>query len=419
MDDFFEQYFSYVGETECPLIYHRWCAISLIAATLGRQVSFKHGHNTIYPNFYTMLIGSPGTRKSTAIKIAGNIGRLAGNDRITSGKTSKEKFLADMEEGFNGYELSSHQEGVDAGDMESSLALSFSGLTTGPKEVWIVADEFTDFIGANNAEFISLLGTLWDCPDNYSHRIKSGKSINVIQPVVNILSGNTPTGFATAFPPEIIGQGLLSRLLLIYGESTGSRITFPLSPTDEATESIVRLCKRFKLVSLSGVKITPTGISTLERIYMEWSALDDSRLKSYSTRRFTHLIKLCLICTAARFSNQLDAESVIYANSILSFAELNMHNALGEFGKSKNSDVAGKILQFLEEQVKPIAFKDLWKVVHQDLEDQTKLVQIMTGLEVAEKIMRTKDRGFLIRKQIRSKNNELVNFDLLMEAKKR
>ena len=53
--DFMSSYFNYIGETESPLFYHRWCAISLLATMLGRDFTFNHGHFNINPNMYLML----------------------------------------------------------------------------------------------------------------------------------------------------------------------------------------------------------------------------------------------------------------------------------------------------------------------------------------------------------------------------
>ena len=99
-----------------------------------------------------------------------------------------------------------------------------------PHEMYIAADEFTNFSGAGNYEFFSLLGELWDCPDTLPVRTKNSKSFTINQPVVNIIAGNTHAGFAAAFPPDIMGQGFLSRMILVFGEQGSTRITFPTKP---------------------------------------------------------------------------------------------------------------------------------------------------------------------------------------------
>src|SRR4051812_8728692 len=97
MEDFFSTYFAYTEATEPPITYHRWCAIGTIAALLARNFYIQHGHFRIYPNLYIQLIGDPGSRKSTAIKLIKKLLLASGYDTIAADKTSKEKFLVDLE----------------------------------------------------------------------------------------------------------------------------------------------------------------------------------------------------------------------------------------------------------------------------------------------------------------------------------
>lgn len=90
-DEFLSSYLAYASDTEVPAIFHRWAAISSIGAFLGRRYYFSHGHFEINPNIYCMLIGSPGTRKSTAIKLIKKLIKTAGYDTIAADKTTKER----------------------------------------------------------------------------------------------------------------------------------------------------------------------------------------------------------------------------------------------------------------------------------------------------------------------------------------
>ena len=150
----------YVAGTESPTIYHRWCLISIVSALLGRNFHFPYGHFTIYPNQFCMLIGSPGARKSSAIHIARRLLADTGFDRIAMGKTTKEKFLLDL------YGAPEDSNGIAGSGKLTGLAALMDGADDEtPHEMYIAADEFTNFSGAGNYEFFSLLGELWDCPD--------------------------------------------------------------------------------------------------------------------------------------------------------------------------------------------------------------------------------------------------------------
>ena len=92
-----DAYIEYRAETEPPAIYHRWSMIASVAALLGRRFYIPFGSSHIYPNLYIMLIGGVGTRKSSAIKEATKLIGQAGYKTFSARKTSKEKFLMDLE----------------------------------------------------------------------------------------------------------------------------------------------------------------------------------------------------------------------------------------------------------------------------------------------------------------------------------
>jgi hypothetical protein len=407
MQDFISQYLDYVGTTECPTTYQRWCCISLIGAYLGRQYSFKFGHFNIHPNKYIMLIGTPGARKSTAIKIAKNIITQAGYDKISADKSSKEKFILDLA-------------GDDSNDSNDILESNLWGAqSSGPAEVYIACDEFNDFIGNGNFEFISLLGSFWDWNGApFKNRIKNGTSVTVTDPTVSILGGNTPVNFARAFPPEILGQGFFSRLLLIHGEPTGRRITFPIPPCMAATAHIVAELQRVKRAAVGVAELSSSAYKLLDKIYQTEKPLDDIRFEHYSTRRFQHLLKLCLILSASSFSARIEEAQVVQANTILTHAEHLMPKALGEFGKSRNSDITHKIMGLLNTTIKPMPLKELWEYLHKDMEKVGDLAELLRNLATAEKVQMT-GTGFLARKKvIEEVRNDILDYSYLTEEER-
>jgi hypothetical protein len=372
MTDFFDTYFEYAGidHSEAPVIFHRWAAISMLGALLGRQCFIPFGHSVIYPNQYIMIMGSPGTRKSSAINIATKLLRSTGYTRFSSDKTSKERFLMDM---------------VQIDEALSIEQLMDMDIET-PAETYIAIGEFTDFIGQNNMEFVTMLTNLWDCPAKYKNPKIHGKSVEVYQPTVNILGGNTAQGFSLAFPPEAMGNGFISRLLFIYGEPTGRKITFP-SPPDPLIEATISLkLKEIKEKVVGSFTFTSESYTLLDRIYREDIGIDDHRFKHYATRRFPHLLKMCALIAATRISTLIIPDDILKANTMLIAAEKKMPKALGEFGKSKYSDTANTLLDILHAAREPVTANDLFKKVSQDLNKMTELHDILKSLMDADKI---------------------------------
>lgn len=428
-DNLFDLYFSYVADTEPPTIYHRWSLIAGVGAFLGRSYWMPFGSTRIFPNQYVMLIGNPGTRKSTAIKTSRRILSAAGYTSFAAEKSTKEKFLLDLEgaddEPIQTYTArggASRSRPVSSRDVLANLDLGsdeeqHDGI---PKEVFITADEFNEFAGTGNMDFLSMLGALWDWDDEsttYKHRFKNSKSISIYQPTISLISGNTHVGLQNAFPAAAIGQGFLSRLILVYSEPSGRKITFPSVPSEKIAVAMGEVFHRIRSRVKGPATISAPAARALDTIYRTWIDLEDYRFKSYSTRRQTHLYKMCLIVTAMRGVTEIDKQDVILANTILSWTEKDMDKALGEYGKSRNAEAVQTIMSALYAAREPMTMEELYKLVRRDLEDRSKLPDILNGLLAAGKIQYSKElQRFMPVQQAANEKAPYVDFTLLKES---
>lgn len=400
--DFFEEYFDYIGPTEAPLLYHRWSIISSLGALLSRQVWLPFGHSEIYPNQYIMLMGSPGARKSSAIGIARKLLRDTGFNRFAPDRLSKERFLMEMRP--------KHDEELDA-DLKD---LVFDA----PSELYVVAEEFTDFVGHGGVEFMTMLTKLWDNMDRYEHPKIHGKSVVVEKPTVNLIGGNTVQGLALALPPESLGNGFMSRVIFVHSEATGKKITFPKPVSQSQKNKLLSHLEEIKGSIAGEFTYEEEAYRLLDRMYREFRDVDDSRFRHYSTRRFTHLLKLCLIFAAADLRTNITGKDALNANTLLHYTELRMPKALGEFGKSKYSDTAHIVLDALAHTTKPMTINEIFKVVARDLSKISELSDIIKNLMAAEKIQVVTIKGkqgyMPLHKEIKEWDKSLLNLDFLL-----
>lgn len=386
-DNFFNHYFRFVeiDAGECPANCHRWSAISALSAWLGKQVWMPFGHSIIYPNQYIQIIGLPASKKSTAIKISNNLLKLAGFKNFAPKKTSMEKFLVELHdltwgnEDEDGSSLLEDNLFGNENPKERAASLAIA-------ESYIASDEFANFIGYNNLNFISLLGEFWDIDEVYDYKLKNSKAVYINRPTINILAGNTPTGFNQAFPPDVQGQGFFSRLLLIHAKSSGRKIEEPGSPSEEHTRIVLEYLGAIKKHCVGLITMTPRAKELMAQIYHTWEPLIDQRFEAYSGRRCVHLRKLAIICAAARISTQIDEQDVVLANTLLTFAEYSMPKAMGEFGKGRHSTAAHKILEIIDAAHEPVSMIQLIKHVHNDVDSLSAVTEIVRGLVFAEKL---------------------------------
>lgn len=379
-EDFFTEYFKYIGESEAPSIYHRWTAISILGALLGRNVWLPFGHSVIYPNQYIMLMGGAGARKGTALNPGVFLLRSSGYRTFAPNAVSKEMFLAGIGKPEYGVE----------DDFDLDLETLVDDMVS---ETFVVAPEFNDFMGQSDTKFVTNLTNLWDNLPTFHHPKLTGKDVFVIKPTINILGANTQQNFALCIPPEAVGNGFCSRFLFIGAEATGRKITFPKAPDKELEDKLITRLAKLRKDAHGPLSFAPDSEGTLDRIYKEFRPIDDVRFTHYSTRRFTHLLKLCIILATVDSRNSITATDAIRANTVLQAAERRMPKALGEFGRSKNSAATAAILETLARTHAPLSINDLWKLVHKDLNKFAELTDIIMGLVRAEKVQPIKVGG--------------------------
>lgn len=374
---FYQTYFKYIGETEAPLVFHRWAITSAVAAMLGRQVSFPFGHLTLYPNMYNVIVGSAGTRKSTAISIASKLISKAGYVDFAPDKCSKEQFLQSL-----GKMADPVDEFGNPIDLEDLLDMTLETKS----ELFIDADEFSDFIEHGDTGFITMLTKLWDCKDKYLHPKLNSDDVEVKNPCVNILAGTTTEGFAMAFPPEVIGLGFTSRLMFIQAEASNVRIPWPKPPSEELQGELIDWLRAMQNNIKGEFTVSPEAKLILEECYTKWPPLDDMRFAHYSTRRFTLLLKLCMTLAAMDMSMVVLPKHALQANTMMHYAECRMPKALAEYGKSKNSEQQAAILKTLEGETRPVPIAFLWKRLNTEITRQSELIDILKNLVLADKV---------------------------------
>lgn len=412
-DDFISQYLDYTSDTEAPAIYHRWSILAAMSAYMGRTYHIKHGHFNIFPNLYVILLGGAGTRKNTAINLAKKILRSGGYRTIAPTKTTKEKFFIDLAEQSGGGSDSEVDALLDANLFGDSDGIDHNSSVC--HEIFIASGEFNTFFGNNILDFLTDLGEMWDFEGAFESKIKNGKSVVVYNPTISILGGTTPTQFSVTFPPEIIGQGFFSRTLLIYGERTRNKITFPEEPPAELTEYIVDRMKRMRAAIPTQVILNPAARQLINKIYHAPESLQDPRFESFYNRRLTILFKLCMIVAVSHGRSIVSEQDVLYANTMLSHAEQLMPKALGEFGRAKNSNVAHKVMQVIYNAPGITTAKEIWKAVASDLEKLSDLGPILEGLRTADKIqVAPENAGYLPKRSvIEHDTTGIVDYSLL------
>lgn len=365
--------------TESPIIYHDWAILTNIGAMLSRNVWLEFGVDQIYPNLYTVLLGPAAGRKSSAISFARKFLELTGFKQFAKDKSSKEKFLSDLARGFGTKQV------VGNTEVEALLAAGEDelDLSSPASNVLISAGELLDFLGPGDLQFITLLTNLWDNLPKYEQPKLTGQDVKIIKPTVSLLGGATSTSFASTFPPEIIGGGMMSRMIIVKGDGRRQALTIPPPPSPDLMAILVELF--IEMRKLKGpVTYSPEAFELVDQIYKAEHPLSSTRFETFVGRRHMQLHKLCIILACTELSSVITSDMVLYANTLLHDVELNMQSAMGEFGLSEVNNKANSILRILE--VVPSDLVKLWHSLAGDFKSKSEFQELLFKLKSSGRI---------------------------------
>lgn len=394
MSDFITRYLDHTSGGETPNVYNRWSCIAGIGALLEKSVYVRHGANRIFPNVFVMLVGSAGARKSTAIKTMVRYIRNAGYKSIASDSATKEAFLH-----FLSDSSSMRSASAIANDPHEFLFGNMGELedqTVTP--MLIAADEFNNFFANNILEFLSMLGDLWDKDGDFTGIARTG-NVEITNPIISMITGNTTETLCRTFPVDALGQGFFSRQLFIYGEPNGIKIAFPEPPCEKEVKEITDEFSKLALVHSGELKYSAEARNIAEQIYKTQVPHPDPRFVSYDNRRFTHLQKLMIIHAIADGCNEIQERHVIRANTVLTAAEFSMPKALGEYGNARNSKVMHKMAMLVDNATDALEYSQLLAMVRNDLERITDFIPLVETLAQSKRIVKSNCGRYLLPKR--------------------
>lgn len=313
-----------------------------------------------YPNMYVMLVGTPGTRKSTAVSIGKRAVKSSTGVRFAPPDTGGQRqgLVTAMLGNKDSSELFLGAAALNARD-GSLAALTLDEVQEitdeAPEEavihhedahaIMISTGEISELLGQNNHAMLGFLTKMWDGED-YEYGLKSSL-IELKKPLINMIGCATPTTMALTMPPAAGGQGFLSRVILVYGARKYKAVPWPAAPKDSLVMR-VNDCLSSCYYDRQGMFVQdPSAKSYAETLYDFPLDIADSRFGYYNERRFTHLIKLAMALAATRRSQIIEKVDYEWAHRILRATEAGMPDALGEFGMNPLAQLKQQILENL------------------------------------------------------------------------
>ena len=359
--DWISAYLKYTEETESPVSYHTWTAVSMIAGALQRKCYMQWGLETIYPNMYIVLVGSAGrTRKSLAINIGEEI--FKGLDLpLTSESITPEALLVKLSNAQAQY--------VD----HQGLVHIHSSLTCFSKEL-------VTLLGHSNYKFLGYLTDWWDAHDKWVYETISRKEDSIIGMYLNLLGATAPDWVATMLPIEAIGGGFTSRCIFVVETAKAKHIPLPVL-TDEQVKLKQALIHDLGKIALreGNYEFEDEAAQSYKDWYVKESVamdnerytIEDPRFRAYCERRSTHLRKLCIVLQASQNdSHKIALKTWERALALMKKTEKQMPDVFGGLGRSDQGQLTYELIQYLARK-KIVGRETLFKQFYQHMSWRT------------------------------------------------
>lgn len=376
-NDFLSTHLKYVQETESPIIMHLWAAIGSAGAAMGRHTYLETGIGNLYSNIYCLLVGPPGTRKNAAINFPVHILKNCTNVKFAPDDTGGQRQgLIVAIEDSDADNLEAQMQDADLTDLDifnkseldaiGNCEITIKRNNPDKHTLFICATEFGSFLGQGSLEMTRFLNKMWDC-EPYKYKIRK-EYYTLKDSLLNLLGGTTSSDLASLLPIEAIGQGFMSRIILVFASQREKSVAPENAILNK--QYIPQLEEVYKYLFSEHIgpmtKSKQAGKIETE-IYNKDIQIPDSRFIYYASRRHAHLAKLAMILAATNMRKELNVEDYLLANQILEEAEKTMPDALGEYGLSPLSVSRQKMIEFLQHANGPVREQILWAMLRNDM----------------------------------------------------
>lgn len=335
LSDWLEHYMLFTQNTESPTLYNLWSGITAISSALRRKCFCNWGlRGYIYPNFYIALVGPPGGRKGTAMKIAKPMVQALEIPMGSDSLGSTQALYKEIMEAETEYQ--------DA-----------KGLAKKHKSLSVWSEEFQVFLSERDPTLVASLTDLFDCADSWKYSTMKRGTEDISNCWLTIIGAITPSLLQSKLSQDAVGGGLLSRIIFVVGYGARKKIALPfLTKEDYALqEKLMQDLQRIALLA-GPFKLKRDFLDSYIDWYENYSSaegISNDKFLGYNARRALHLNKLCMIISASENeSMEIHAHHFKKALALLEATEQEMPNAFQGFGLGSHAQVYAKLLTFIE-----------------------------------------------------------------------
>lgn len=307
MSNFLDLYLHHTGKSEVPRRYHLWCALSVLAASVGDRVWVRVSPaRTICPNLYIFLIGPSGCGKGAAIDVAMNLIEGVEVLNLYSGMATKQAFIdflaKDGERDADGWKIANRPKAYFVTE-ELAMSLPQGELAYG---------------------LLTFMTGIFMRPSQpITEGTRSRGYIQVIKPTTNWLAGSNEAWLIESVPKSAMESGFLARVCLVQARRDRTKRYPQIElPHDwaEAKAALQAWVQAYTWVE-GEYTLTPEAVAVHDEWYLTRPEPEDKSMDPSFFRADEMIYKLALLFSLSDWDGRFNAEgkcdgheAVVHAN---------------------------------------------------------------------------------------------------------
>jgi Protein of unknown function (DUF3987) len=304
---FLTNYGIFTNDNEAPQIFHFWSAMSAMSAIVSRRVGLSFDYFNVYPNLYIVLVGAPGSRKTTAMNIAKEFVYTIGDIPFSAECQTKQSICQDMS-------LNYQKSYTD----EKGEIIRYTPYT-------VFSTELSHFLGhASAKEMVDFLTTIWDAKF-YDTKTKNKGNDIIMGPYLSMIACTTPDWIRGWMREDVITGGFSRRALFVYFTGKTKRIPSPkITPEMEKARDYC-IAWGQKLKDVNGTfHLTPAALKFYEKWYVDLVIPQDITGGYYESKHIQMFKVAMLISLSENTELVLDVHHLELALAQLNLMEQNL-----------------------------------------------------------------------------------------------
>ncbi len=322
LPNFLKAYEVYTSNSEAAPIFHLWGGLGAISAVVGKNITMNMGKFSYLTNLYSVLVGPPGSKKTTAMLTARNLVRRVPGIHLSANISSPEALLKKMAK----IEGEAHQS-VTGYSLELGTFLG-----EGPMQ-----RHMTDF-----------LCDMYDGVPDYEKDTVGRGVENIVDPWFAFQSCVTPSWLQTAMSQHAVDGGFVSRTMWIFNDERRLLHPWPENDPEERKMKELLINDLTHISALAGnMQASPESKEWYKTWYMDpkrFPASTENRLGGYYDRKAIHLIKVAMLLSIAdNDSLTIQTRDFETALDLLGQIEIDMPRVFAGVGKNAISTDSERI----------------------------------------------------------------------------